>query len=111
MADLEKELAQAKADNQYVMLDFFAQWCVACKDFEHITFVDAGVQAEMANMRLLRIDVTEANEQQQLFLDKFQVLGLPTLLFFKPNGDELTQSRVTGFQGPAEFKAHLQSIK
>lgn len=111
LADLEKELAQAKADNQYVMLDFFAQWCVACKDFEHITFVDAGVQAEMANMRLLRIDVTEANEQQQLFLDKFQVLGLPTLLFFKPNGDELTQSRVTGFQGPAEFKAHLQSIK
>lgn len=111
LADLDRELTQAKADNQYVMLDFFAQWCVACKEFEHITFVDAGVQTEMSTMRLLRIDVTEANEQQQQFLDKFQVLGLPTLLFFTPNSDELTQSRVTGFQGPAEFKAHLQSIK
>lgn len=111
LADLERELATAKAANQYVMLDFFAQWCVACKEFEHITFTDPGVKAEMAKMRLLRIDVTEANEVQQQFLDKYEVLGLPTLLFFNPNGVELTQSRITGFQGPEQFKAHLVALK
>ncbi len=110
LADLDKQLNAAKADGQYVMLDFFAQWCVACKEFEHITFADGAVKAEMAKMRLLRIDVTDPTTEQQQVLDKFQVLGLPTLLFFRPNGDEMTQSRVTGFQGPEEFKTHLSSL-
>ena len=100
----------AKADGQYVMLDFFAHWCVACKDFEEKTFTDTAVKAEMAKMRLLRIDVTDATPEQQQVLDKFQVLGLPTLLFFSPNGDEMSQSRITGFQGPEEFKTHLSSL-
>lgn len=110
LADLDKQLNAAKADGQYVMLDFFAQWCVACKEFEHKTFTDSAVKAEMAKMRLLRIDVTDATAEQQQVLDKFQVLGLPTLLFFSPNGDEMTQSRITGFQGPKEFKTHLSSL-
>ncbi len=110
LADLEQQLTTAKAAGQYVMLDFFAQWCVACKEFEHITFADGAVKAEMAKIRLLRIDVTDPTTEQQQVLDKFQVLGLPTLLFFTPNGDEMTQSRVTGFQGPEEFKSHLSSL-
>lgn len=111
LADLDAQLAEAKAQNQYVMLDLFAEWCVACKEFEHITFADAGVKTEMAKIRLLRIDVTKATEQDQQVLDKFQVLGLPTLLFFAPNGSELTTSRITGFMGPAEFKAHLIQLQ
>lgn len=111
LADLDAQLEQAKAQNQYVMLDLFAEWCVACKEFEHITFADAGVKTEMAKIRLLRIDVTKATEQDQQVLDKFQVLGLPTLLFFAPNGSELTTSRITGFMGPAEFKAHLIQLQ
>lgn len=110
LADLDRELAAAKAENQYVMLDLFAEWCVACKEFEHITFADAGVKTEMAKIRLLRIDVTKATDEDQQVLDKFSVLGLPTLLFFAPNGSELTQSRVTGFMPPAEFQAHLSSL-
>lgn len=110
LADLDAELEKAKAANQYVMLDLFAEWCVACKEFEHITFADAAVKTEMAKIRLLRIDVTKATEQDQQVLDKFSVLGLPTLLFFAPNGSELTQSRVTGFMPPAEFQAHLQQL-
>jgi len=110
LADLDRELAAAKAANQYVMLDLFAEWCVACKEFEHITFADAGVKTEMAKIRLLRIDVTKATDEDQQVLDKFSVLGLPTLLFFAPNGSELTQSRVTGFMPPAEFQAHLSSL-
>ncbi len=110
LADLDNELKKAKAAEQYVMLDLFAQWCVACKEFEHITFADPAVKIEMAKIRLLRIDVTEANPEQQQVLDKFNVLGLPTLLFFTPNGEEMTQSRITGFQGPAEFKSHLAAL-
>ncbi|RVU31890.1 protein-disulfide reductase DsbD [Rheinheimera riviphila] len=110
LADLDRELAAAKAANQYVMLDLFAEWCVACKEFEHITFADAGVKREMAKIRLLRIDVTKATDEDQQVLDKFSVLGLPTLLFFAPNGSELTQSRVTGFMPPAAFQAHLSSL-
>jgi thiol:disulfide interchange protein DsbD len=111
LADLDAQLQEAKAQNQYVMLDFFADWCVACKEFEHITFADAGVKAEMAKIRLLRIDVTKATEQDQQVLDKFQVLGLPTLLFFAPNSSELTTSRITGFMEPDAFKAHLIQLQ
>jgi thioredoxin:protein disulfide reductase len=110
LTDLDRELATAKAANQFVMLDLYAEWCVACKEFEHITFADAGVKTEMAKIRLLRIDVTKASEEDQQVLDKFSVLGLPTLLFFAPNGSELTQSRITGFMPPADFQAHLASL-
>jgi len=110
LADLDRELAAAKAANQYVMLDLFAEWCVACKEFEHITFADAGVKTEMAKIRLLKIDVTKASAEDQQLMDKFSVLGLPTLLFFAPNGSELTQSRVTGFMPPADFKKHLIGV-
>jgi len=110
LADLDRELDAAKAANQYVMLDLYAEWCVACKEFEHITFADAGVKTEMAKIRLLRIDVTKATDEDQQVLDKFSVLGLPTLLFFAPNGSELTQSRVTGFMPPDAFKTHLISV-
>lgn len=110
LADLDTELAAAQAANQYVMLDLFAEWCVACKEFEHITFADAGVKTEMAKIRLLRIDVTKATAEDQQVLDKFNVLGLPTLLFFAPNGSELTKSRITGFMPPAQFQAHLAAL-
>lgn len=109
--DLNQQLQLAQQANQYVMLDLFAEWCVACKEFEHITFADAEVKAEMAKIRLLRIDVTKATAADQQVLDKFQVLGLPTLLFFAPNGSELTDSRITGFMPPAAFRDHLRQLQ
>lgn len=111
LEELEAQLAQAKAANQFVMLDLFAEWCVACKEFEHITFADASAKAEMAKFRLLQIDVTAATEKDQQLLEKFQVLGLPTILFFTPSSDEMTQSRITGFMPPAEFVTHLRQIQ
>lgn len=109
--DLNQQLQLAQQANQYVMLDLFAEWCVACKEFEHITFADPEVKAEMAKIRLLRIDVTKATAADQQVLDKFQVLGLPTLLFFAPNGSELTDSRITGFMPPAAFRDHLRQLQ
>ena len=111
LQELDAELASAKAANQFVMLDLFAEWCVACKEFEHITFADPQAKTEMAKFRLLQIDVTAATEQDQQLLEKFQVLGLPTILFFAPNSGELTQSRITGFMPANEFVAHLQKIQ
>jgi len=111
MAELEQELSNAQAAGQYVMVDLYAEWCVACKEFEHITFADATVKAEMAKIRLLQMDVTESNANDIAVLERFNVLGLPTILFFTPNQQELTASRVTGFMGPAEFAAHLVKIQ
>ena len=111
LADLEVQIEQAAANGQYMMLDLYAEWCVACKDFEEITFVAPAVQIEMAKIHLVRIDVTKATAEDQQVLDKYEVLGLPTLLFFAPDGREMTQSRITGFMPPADFQAHLVRLQ
>lgn len=111
LEELDTELANAKAANQFVMLDLFAEWCVACKEFEHITFADPKAKTEMSKFRLLQIDVTAATEKDKQLLEKFRVLGLPTILFFAPNSGELMQSRITGFMPADEFVTHLQKIQ
>lgn len=110
VSDVERELALAKANGEWVMLDFYADWCVACKEFESITFVDPTVQQHLKQMRLLKFDVTEVNDENAAFMDKHQVLGLPTLMIMAPNGDEVTQSRITGFMPPAQFSQHLAKL-
>jgi thiol:disulfide interchange protein DsbD len=108
--ELQQEVKISAAAGKPVLVDLYADWCVACKEFEHITFADAGVKSLMAGFTLLKVDVTQATDQDQLLLDHFQVLGLPTLLLFGKNGSELTQSRITGFMGPKDFSAHLSPI-
>ena len=68
------------------MLDLYADWCVACKEFEKYTFSDAAVQASPANAVLLQADVTANGAEQAALLKHLQVLGLPTILFFDPAG-------------------------
>ena len=109
-AELDQALAAAKANNQYVLLDLYAEWCVACKEFEMLTFPADAVQPYMQQMVLLKIDVTRMTRADQQLLDKYQVLGLPTLLFFDPNGEEMTQSRVTGFMAARPFARHLAAV-
>jgi thiol:disulfide interchange protein DsbD len=108
--ELQQEVKKSAAAGKPVLVDLFAEWCVACKEFEHITFADGNVKSLMAQFTLIKIDVTNATDQDQQLLDHFQVLGLPTLLLFDKNGSELTQSRITGFMGPKDFSAHLGSI-
>ncbi|MCH8537519.1 MAG: thioredoxin family protein, partial [Alkalimonas sp.] len=109
-AELDQALAAAKANGQFVMLDLYAEWCVACKEFEMLTFPADVVQPYMQQMVLLKIDVTRMTRADQQLLDSYQVLGLPTLLFFDPNGDEMTQSRVTGFMAARPFARHLAAV-
>ena len=101
---LQQQLALAKADNVPVMLDFYADWCVACKDFETKTFSDPSVEPLLANMRLIQADVTNTDALDIELQDKLAVLGLPSIILFDRQGNELKNLRVVGFQEPAQFK-------
>jgi thiol:disulfide interchange protein DsbD len=108
-----EELQQkiAASGERFTLVDLYADWCIACKEFEHLTFPKAEVQAQMQNMQLIKVDVTKMTRKDQALLDNYQVLGLPTLLFFSPQGEELSSARVTGFMNAADFVAHLQQLQ
>ncbi|MGN4977464.1 protein-disulfide reductase DsbD [Aeromonas sp. 95A] len=106
--DLKVQLAAARG--KPVLLDLYADWCVACKEFEHKTFSDPAVRERFGQMVLLQADVTANDDADVELLNTLNVLGLPTLIFFDHEGKELTGQRVTGFMGPAEFLAHLDRV-
>ena len=105
-----EQLNQAlqQAQGKPVMLDLYADWCVACKEFEKYTFSDPAVQTQLADTVLLQADVTANNAELAALLKHLQVLGLPTILFFDRDGKELPAARVTGFMNAEAFDAHLQ---
>ncbi|ACT08346.1 cytochrome c biogenesis protein transmembrane region [Dickeya chrysanthemi Ech1591] len=107
----ELTTALGRSDNRITMLDLYADWCVACKEFEKYTFRDATVQQSLSAMQRLQADVTANNETQRALLQHLNVLGLPTILFFDASGREIPGSRVTGFMDAAAFAAHLQTLK
>lgn len=107
VADLERELAAAQAAGRPAMLDFYADWCVSCKEMEQFTFPDPGVRAQLARAVLLQADVTANDAADQALLQRFGILGPPTIVFFGPDGAERAQYRVVGFKSAKEFRAHL----
>ncbi len=111
LQELQVAVSTANSQGKTVMLDLYADWCIACKEFEKYTFSDAKVQMALANSVLLQIDLTDTgtNESVQL-MDHFNVFGLPSILFFNLQGEELTQQRVTGFMGAEEFTTHVKTI-
>jgi thiol:disulfide interchange protein DsbD len=106
-ADLEREIAAAQAAGRPVMLDFYADWCVSCKEMERLTFTDAAVRVELARAVLLQADVTANDAVDQALLQHFDILGPPTIVFFGPDGLERPQYRVVGFKPASEFQAHV----
>jgi len=90
------------------MLDLYADWCVACKEFEKYTFSDPQVQNALKNTVLLQANVTANNAQDKALLKQLNVLGLPTILFFNEQGEEQPAGRVTGFMDATAFSAHLR---
>ena len=108
--EFNQALAKANAQGQTVMLDLYADWCVACKEFEKYTFSDANVVKALSNSALMQIDFTDSSDTNLKFQERFSVLGLPTILFFDTQGQELETARVTGFMGAAPFAEHVNSL-
>ena len=108
----EAELQQALSENNksLVMLDLYADWCVACKEFEKETFSDPSVQKAFGDMLLLQVDMTKNSEENRALMTKYKVLGLPTILFFNQDGKEIEGSRVNGFMPPIEFLQWIEKI-
>jgi thiol:disulfide interchange protein DsbD len=93
------------------MLDFYADWCVACIEMEKFTFTDPAVRAELDRMVLLQADVTLNNADDKALLKRFELFGPPGIIFFDSNGSELQRQRVIGFQPPRRFIETLRRIR
>ncbi|ERK15173.1 Cytochrome c-type biogenesis protein DsbD, protein-disulfide reductase [Pantoea sp. AS-PWVM4] len=104
------DTALQQAQGRMTMVDLYADWCVACKEFEKYTFSDAQVRSALSQVQLLQANVTANNAQDNALLQHLQVLGLPTILFFDAQGKEIPDSRVTGFLNADEFRAHLHNL-
>jgi thiol:disulfide interchange protein DsbD len=107
VTDLQTEIAAAQAAGQTVMLDFYADWCASCKEMEKYTFTDPEVQTALRQTVLLQADVTANDEADQALLQKFGILGPPSILFFGRDGLEKPDYRVVGFKPAPEFQAHV----
>ena len=106
----ELDAALAKTGGQPAILDFYADWCVSCKEMERITFTDPGVKARMAELVLLQIDVTANNADDKAMLKRFQLFGPPGIILFDRHGKELADKRIIGFQSAAQFLQSLQPL-
>ena len=107
VAELEAAL---KVADRPVMLDFYADWCVSCKEMEHLTFSDPAVQPRMANAVLLQADVTDNSAEARALLKRFGLFGPPGVLFFDKQGREQADARVVGFVPARGFVASLGAV-
>ncbi|WP_323001488.1 protein-disulfide reductase DsbD [Denitromonas sp.] len=107
VAELDARIA---ASGQPVMLDFYADWCVSCKEMERFTFSDPAVQARMGQMLLLKADVTANTADDQALLKRFGLFGPPGIIFFTPGGGEIAGQRVVGFMPADDFTAQLDAV-
>ncbi|ODB91567.1 thiol:disulfide interchange protein [Candidatus Thiodiazotropha endoloripes] len=109
LQDLQQEVASASAAGQSVMLDFYADWCVSCKEMEKYTFTDAGVIAALSNTVLLQADVTANDDIDQALLQgHFGLPGPPAIIFYGADGQERKAYRVVGFKPAEAFAEHAQ---
>lgn len=108
--EFNQALAEANAQGQTVMLDLYADWCVACKEFEKYTFPDSQVVAALSDSVLMQIDLTDNTDSNIAFQEHYSVLGLPTILFFDRKGQELSTARVTGFMRAEPFAQHVNNL-
>ena len=102
--DLNQALKVAQSTNTPVMLDFYADWCVACKELERYTFSQPGVQDALRGVTLLQADVTANDALDQALMEEFGLFGPPSILFFDTTGQELRQYRLVGFVNGTEFE-------
>lgn len=108
-AELDAVLAQSK--DKIAMLDFYADWCVSCKEMEKLTFVEPRVKAQLDQILLLQVDVTANNADDKALLKRFGLFGPPGIIFFGADGKEIPETRVIGYQNADKFLSSLQKLK
>jgi thiol:disulfide interchange protein DsbD len=104
------DAALAQTGGKSAMLDFYADWCVSCKEMEKLTFVDPGVKARLANTVLLQVDVTANDAADRALLKRFGLFGPPGIILFDRQGREIADSRVIGYQDTAKFLGSLGKL-
>jgi thiol:disulfide interchange protein DsbD len=107
VADLDLEIAAANAAGKTAMLDFYADWCVSCKEMEAFTFTNDAVQAALSNTVWLQADVTANDDEDKALLDRFGVFGPPTIIFFGTDGQQRHGYEVVGYMKAKAFAAHV----
>lgn len=107
---LQSVLDQAVNEDKYVMLDFYADWCITCKEMEHEAFSDSRVHQMLSNVILLQADVTENDELDKALLKKFSLYGPPAILFFNKEGVEEKSHRLVGFLKTEDFLKHVNEV-
>jgi thiol:disulfide interchange protein DsbD len=109
LADLDAQVAQARAQGHSVLVDFSATWCTSCKEMERYTFTDPAVQTALSNTVLLRADVTEDDADDQALLKHFGIFGPPTIAFYGADGQERAAYRVVGYMKADAFAARTRA--
>jgi thiol:disulfide interchange protein DsbD len=109
-AQLDQFLAQAKAEKKLVLLDFYADWCISCKEMEVNTFANSEVNQELQKFVLLQADVTKNSAENQALLKRFNLYGPPGILIFDLNSEELKERRVIGYMPPQRFVERLKKV-
>jgi len=108
VAELEQHILQSK--NKYVMVDFYADWCISCKEMERFTFTDAKVQSRLKDVVLLQVDVTAGTPDDSALLKRFKLFGPPGILFLDRQGREIQRIRLIGYQDTESFLAVLNAV-
>ncbi len=106
--DLDREIAAAVSNGKTALLDFYADWCVSCKEMEAYTFVDADVQAALSNTVWLQADVTANDATDKVLLERFGVFGPPTIIFFGSDGEQRHGYEVVGYMKAPDFAKHVR---
>jgi thiol:disulfide interchange protein DsbD len=106
--DLDREIATASGQGKTVMLDFYADWCVSCKEMEAYTFTDDSVRSALSNTVWLQADVTANDDQDKALLERFGVFGPPTIIFFGADGQQRHGYEVVGYMKADVFAEHVE---
>lgn len=111
VSDFEAKLQQGMHNNQITMLDFYADWCIACKEMEHKTFDNAQVATQLQNFNVLQANITNNDMLDKALMKKYDVIAPPAILFFDTDGNEIKSARIIGEMDAKTFLQHLAQVQ